>query len=92
MIRDDRDDLVYKTEQAKFKAVADDIAQRNKLGQPILVGTVSVDVSELHKAESGVTCMSLLLKTGHKGVEDGWRLLAAPSDDCDAIRRADPQG
>jgi len=46
MIRDDRDDLVYKTEKAKFKAVADDIAQRNKLGQPILVGTVSVDVSE----------------------------------------------
>jgi preprotein translocase subunit SecA len=46
MIRDDRDDLVYKTEKAKFKAVADDIAQRNELGQPILVGTVSVDVSE----------------------------------------------
>ena len=46
MVRDDRDDLVYKTEKAKFKAVADDIAQRNKLGQPILVGTVSVDVSE----------------------------------------------
>ena len=46
MIRDDRDDLVYKTEKAKFKAVADDIAERNKQGQPILVGTVSVDVSE----------------------------------------------
>src|SRR5918993_597253 len=46
MIRDDRDDLVYKTEKAKFQAVADDIAERNKQGQPILVGTVSVDVSE----------------------------------------------
>jgi len=46
MVRDDRDDLVYKTEKAKFKAVADDIAERNRLGQPILVGTVSVDVSE----------------------------------------------
>src|SRR4029453_19497712 len=46
MIRDDRDDLVYKTQKAKFQAVADDIAQRNELGQPILVGTVSVDVSE----------------------------------------------
>jgi preprotein translocase subunit SecA len=46
MVRDDRDDLVYKTEKAKFQAVADDIAERNKLGQPILVGTVSVDVSE----------------------------------------------
>jgi preprotein translocase subunit SecA len=46
MIRDDRDDLVYKTEKAKFKAAVEDIAERNKLGQPILVGTVSVDVSE----------------------------------------------
>jgi preprotein translocase subunit SecA len=46
MVRDDRDDLVYKTEKAKFQAVADDIAERNELGQPILVGTVSVDVSE----------------------------------------------
>src|SRR5215216_1326920 len=46
MIRNDKDDLVYKTEKAKFQAVADDIAERNKLGQPILVGTVSVDVSE----------------------------------------------
>jgi preprotein translocase subunit SecA len=46
MVRDDRDDLVYKTEKSKFKAVADDIAERNTLGQPILIGTVSVDVSE----------------------------------------------
>jgi preprotein translocase subunit SecA len=46
MIRDDKDDLVYKTEKAKHKAVVEDIAERNRLGQPILVGTVSVDVSE----------------------------------------------
>src|SRR5215216_5852066 len=46
MIRDDRDDLVYKTEKAKHRAVVEDIAERNKQGQPILVGTVSVDVSE----------------------------------------------
>src|SRR5215217_3085398 len=46
MIRDDKDDLVYKTEKAKFQAVADDIAERNRRGQPVLVGTVSVDVSE----------------------------------------------
>jgi preprotein translocase subunit SecA len=46
MIRDDRDDLVYKTEKSKHKAVVEDISERNKLGQPILVGTVSVDVSE----------------------------------------------
>ena len=46
MIRDDRDDLVYKTEKSKHKAVVEDISERNKRGQPILVGTVSVDVSE----------------------------------------------
>src|SRR5919205_1124684 len=46
MVRDDRDDLVYKTEKAKFQAVADDIAERNRAGQPVLVGTVSVEVSE----------------------------------------------
>src|SRR5215211_3524450 len=46
MIRDDKDDLVYKSEKSKHKAVVEDIVERNKLGQPILVGTVSVDVSE----------------------------------------------
>jgi preprotein translocase subunit SecA len=46
MIRDDRDDLVYKSRKAKYDAVADDIAERYKEGQPVLVGTVSVEVSE----------------------------------------------
>jgi preprotein translocase subunit SecA len=46
MIRDDKDDLVYKTEKSKHKAVVEDISERNNQGQPILVGTVSVDVSE----------------------------------------------
>jgi preprotein translocase subunit SecA len=46
MIRDDRDDLVYKTRKGKYGAVVDDIAERNRAGQPILVGTVSVEVSE----------------------------------------------
>src|SRR5215208_4771799 len=46
MIRDDKDDLVYKTEKSKHKAVVEDIVERNNRGQPILVGTVSVDVSE----------------------------------------------
>src|SRR3712207_3873902 len=46
MIREDKDDLVYKTEKAKHGAVVEDIAERNSKGQPILVGTVSVDVSE----------------------------------------------
>jgi preprotein translocase subunit SecA len=46
MIRDDREDLVYKTKKAKYGAVIDDLVDRNREGQPVLVGTVSVDVSE----------------------------------------------
>ena len=44
--RVDSSDLIYKTEIAKFLAVADDIAKRHKAGQPVLVGTVSVEKSE----------------------------------------------
>jgi preprotein translocase subunit SecA len=47
MVRADQADLVYKTEEAKFKAVVDDIVERHAKGQPILVGTVSVEKSEL---------------------------------------------
>ncbi|MDE3721009.1 preprotein translocase subunit SecA [Nocardiopsis sp. N85] len=47
MIRDDVKDLVYKNEDAKFQAVAEDIAERHEAGQPVLVGTTSVEKSEL---------------------------------------------
>jgi len=47
LIRADEPDLIYKTEEAKFGAVADDIAQRHEQGQPVLVGTISVEKSEL---------------------------------------------
>jgi preprotein translocase subunit SecA len=46
MLRIDQPDLVYRTEEAKFAAVVADIAERNKAGQPVLVGTVSVEKSE----------------------------------------------
>jgi preprotein translocase subunit SecA len=46
MIRDDQTDVVYKTEQAKFEAVVDDLAERHEKGQPVLVGTTSVEKSE----------------------------------------------
>ncbi len=46
MIREDRDDFVYTTKKAKYSAVAEDIIERHNKGQPILVGTVSVEVSE----------------------------------------------
>ena len=44
--RADHADLIYKTETAKIEAVVDDIEQRRVTGQPILVGTVSVENSE----------------------------------------------
>jgi preprotein translocase subunit SecA len=46
MIREDQPDLLYKTEAAKYDAVIEDILERNKNGQPVLVGTVSVEKSE----------------------------------------------
>jgi len=46
MIRSDQPDLIYKTEVAKFDAVADDIAAKFEAGQPVLVGTTSVEKSE----------------------------------------------
>src|SRR3954453_1260441 len=46
MIRQDVSDVVYKTEQAKFEAVVEDIKERHENGQPVLVGTTSVEKSE----------------------------------------------
>jgi preprotein translocase subunit SecA len=46
-VRMDQADLVYRTEEAKYLAVVEDIAERNAKGQPVLVGTVSVEKSEL---------------------------------------------
>ncbi|MFC6154479.1 preprotein translocase subunit SecA [Nocardioides yefusunii] len=47
LARVDQPDLVYRTEEAKYQAVCDDIKERNAKGQPVLVGTVSVEKSEL---------------------------------------------
>jgi preprotein translocase subunit SecA len=46
MVRRDEPDLIYKTEDAKFDALADDIKERYERGQPVLVGTISVEKSE----------------------------------------------
>ncbi len=46
MVRKDQADLVYRTEEAKYDAVVDDIAERHAKGQPVLVGTVSVEKSQ----------------------------------------------
>jgi preprotein translocase subunit SecA len=58
VIRDDVDDIVYKTQSEKYMAVLDDIASCNEAGQPVLVGTVSVEKSEI---------VSRLLR--HRGIE-----------------------
>jgi len=47
IVRDDRDDLIFKTKREKYTAVIEEIAECYKNGQPTLVGTVSVDSSEL---------------------------------------------
>ncbi len=47
MVRDDLEDVVYKTEREKFKAVVEEIAQLHEKGQPVLVGTVSIAKSEV---------------------------------------------
>jgi preprotein translocase subunit SecA len=46
MIRADQVDLIYKSEEAKFQAVVEDLVERHEKGQPVLVGTVSVEKSE----------------------------------------------
>lgn len=47
IIRDDRVDLIYATTEGKYKAVAEDIIERHKKGQPVLVGTVAIETSEI---------------------------------------------
>jgi preprotein translocase subunit SecA len=46
MVRDDYNDLVYRTERAKFEAVSEEIAELREHGRPVLVGTVSIEKSE----------------------------------------------
>src|SRR3546814_12225665 len=53
MCRDDRQDLVYKTQSAKYNAVIEEIAKLTGEGRPVMVGTTSVEISEL---------LSLMLK------------------------------
>src|ERR1700760_3040350 len=57
MVRDDRNDQVFKTKDGKWNAVVNEIAARHEHGQPVLVGTISIEVSELlgrRLAERGI--------------------------------------
>ncbi len=47
VIREDRSDVVYKSEEAKFNAIIKEIIEKHQTGQPILVGTISIEKSEL---------------------------------------------
>ncbi|KLV23463.1 preprotein translocase subunit SecA [Niallia circulans] len=47
IVRDDRADLIYASMDGKFRAVVEDIAERHKKGQPVLVGTVAIETSEI---------------------------------------------
>ena len=58
MVREDHSDVVYKTEAAKFRAIVRDIQESHAKGQPVLVGTVSIEKSEL--------ISKMLKKTGIK--------------------------
>jgi len=51
MIRQDHNDLIYKTKKGKWKAVVNEIKERHERGQPVLVGTISVEVSEMLSEE-----------------------------------------
>jgi preprotein translocase subunit SecA len=68
MVRDDRNDLVYKTKDGKWAAVLREIETRHEAGQPVLVGTISVEVSELlgsRLAKKGIKHTVLNAKPEH---------------------------
>lgn len=46
VIRRDQNDVVYKTEEAKFNAVVEEVARKHETGQPLLIGTISIENSE----------------------------------------------
>jgi preprotein translocase subunit SecA len=68
MVRDDHNDQIYKTKDGKWKAVAREIAERHERGQPVLVGTISVEISEMLSDElrrSGIDHVVLNAKPEH---------------------------
>ena len=65
MVREDEPDFIYKTEDGKFKAVVQDIKELHEQGIPILIGTVSIEKSELLSGllkRQGITCQILNAK------------------------------
>ncbi|MGH3332370.1 MAG: preprotein translocase subunit SecA [Nocardioidaceae bacterium] len=81
MARADKSDLVYRTEDAKFRAVVDDIAERSQNGQPVLVGTTSVEKSER---------LSLMLK--QKGIPHSVLNAKQHADEAKIVAQAGHKG
>ncbi len=72
MIRKDIPDVIYKTEQAKFRSVVNEIAERHAKGQPVLVGTISIEKSEVLSSmlkKKGITHQVLNAKYHDKEAE-----------------------
>jgi len=68
MVREDQNDQIYKTRAGKWKALVNEIIERNERGQPILIGTISVEVSEMLGAEfkrNGIEHVVLNAKPEH---------------------------
>jgi preprotein translocase subunit SecA len=81
IIRDDRQDLVFKTKREKYNAVIDEIVELNKLGRPVLVGTTSVEISEL---------LSRMLKM--KGIKHNVLNAKMHSREADIVAEAGQKG
>ncbi|MFA6572652.1 MAG: preprotein translocase subunit SecA [Patescibacteria group bacterium] len=47
LVREDRTDQIFKSEEAKFKAIVKEVKKRNDIGQPVLIGTISIEKNEL---------------------------------------------
>ena len=74
VIRDDRNDKIYSTRANKFKALCEEVEARNSYGQPILIGTVSVETSEVlskmldrRKIRHNVLNAEIIEKAGQRG-------------------------
>jgi preprotein translocase subunit SecA len=68
MVRDDANDQIYKTKQGKWGALVNEIKERNEAGQPILIGTISVEISEMLGADfkrNGIDHVVLNAKPEH---------------------------
>ena len=76
--RDDANDVVYRTEREKWNAIVDEIAETNERGQPMLVGTTSVEKSERRDRSGCATSLEKRAsisgtRTAAEGTDTSWR-------------------